>query len=99
MSNFKFFFTSEAVEYLQLLKKDKCRLQAFKAVSKALRFMQENLRHSSLQTHEFHSKRGPLGEKIFESYAHNRTPGAHRIFWFYGPVKDQITIFLISPHP
>lgn len=29
----------------------------------------------------------------------NRTPGAYRIFWAYGPLKKQITILAITLHP
>lgn len=37
--------------------------------------------------------------KVFEAYAQNRTPGAYRIFWCYGPQKTQITVLAITPHP
>ena len=40
-----------------------------------------------------------LGEKVFESYAQNNTPGAYRIFWHYGPKKNQITVVAIVSHP
>jgi hypothetical protein len=29
----------------------------------------------------------------------NRTPGAYRVFWCYGPDQKQITILAITPHP
>ncbi len=38
-------------------------------------------------------------EKIFEAYAEQSTPAAYRIFWYYGPEKDQITVVAIIPHP
>lgn len=41
--------------------------------------MEMNLRHPSLNTHEFHSLRGPHGEKIFEAYAQQNTPGLSRL--------------------
>jgi len=37
--------------------------------------------------------------KVFAAYAQNRTPGAYRIFWCYGPGKKDITILAITPHP
>jgi len=37
--------------------------------------------------------------KIFQSYLENRTPGAGRIFWAYGPDKGEITVLAIEPHP
>jgi hypothetical protein len=36
---------------------------------------------------------------VFESYVQNRTPGAYRVFWCYGPEQGQITIVAITPHP
>lgn len=99
MSSFEITLTEEAKDYLNLLASDRGRERSYKAVSKALRLMSKNLRHPSLATHEFHSKEGHKGEKIFESYAQNKTPGAHRIFWYYGPGKREITIVAITPHP
>lgn len=99
MNKFDILLTKEAEIYLTLLKNDASRVHIYKAVGKALRLMAENLKHPSLSTHEFHSKHGPNGEKIFESYAQNRTPGAHRIFWYYGPGRQVITIVAITPHP
>jgi len=42
---------------------------------------------------------GPRGEKVFEAYAEQGTPAAYRIFWIYGPAKNEITILAITPHP
>jgi hypothetical protein len=61
--------------------------------------MQQNLRHPSLNTHEFKGFTGANGEKIFEAYAQQSTPGAYRIFWHYGPDKNELTIIAILPHP
>ena len=61
--------------------------------------METNLRHPSLCTHEYKSLRGPKGEKVFESYAQNQTPGAYRVFWYYGEGKGSITVAAIVPHP
>lgn len=61
--------------------------------------MATNLRHPSLNTHEYHSLSGPNGEKIFEAYAQQKTSGAYRIFWYYGPGKNTISIIAIIPHP
>ena len=56
-------------------------------------------RHPALNTHEFSSLNGANGEKVFEAYPENKTPAAYRIFWYYGPGKDVITIVAITPHP
>ena len=39
------------------------------------------------------------GQPVFEAYAQNRTPGAYRVFWCYGPAAGDITIIAITPHP
>ena len=70
-----------------------------KAVVKALGYMRENIRHPSLHTHKYDNYVGPNGEEVFESYAQNKTPGAYRIFWYYGPEKRMITVIAIEPHP
>lgn len=60
--------------------------------------METNLKHPSLNTHKFDALLSKLGD-VFESYVQNRTPGAFRIFWVYGPGKKQIYILDITPHP
>lgn len=73
----------------------------FKQVHKALQLLRANPRHPGLQTHEYYSLRNPFDDKdkVFEAYAQNRTPGAYRIFWCYGPGKGELTIIAITPHP
>lgn len=73
----------------------------FKQVAKAVRLLEANPRHPSLNTHEFSSLPNPIDPdgKVFEAYAQNKTPGAYRIFWCYGPKTGEITIIAITPHP
>jgi hypothetical protein len=73
----------------------------FKQVHKCLQLLAANPRHPGLQTHEYHSIQNPCNskQKVFEAYVQNRTPGAYRVFWCYGPGKNQITILAITPHP
>ena len=73
----------------------------FKQVEKCVRLLVENPRHPGLHTHEFHSIEHPYspGETVFEAYVQNRTPGAYRLFWCYGPEAGEITIIAITPHP
>jgi hypothetical protein len=91
-------FTTAANEALKELKDTPHLNKHYKAVSKALRYLQENPKHPGLQTHEFTSLKGPLREKIFEAYAEQNTPAAYRIFFYYGK-KGEIVIFAITPHP
>lgn len=73
----------------------------FKQVEKCVRLLLENPRHPGLNTHEFSSIDHPYDSrgKVFEAYVQNRTPGAYRLFWCYGPEKGEITIIAITPHP
>ncbi len=73
----------------------------FKQVRKTIKFRTENPRHPSLNTHEYDSIPNPYNSenKVFEAYAQNKTPGAYRVFWCYGPDKKEITIIAITPHP
>jgi hypothetical protein len=96
---FELLFTKEAEYQLTELENNPSQKTTLKAVQKTLGFMEINLKHPSLQTHEFQSLEGPRKEKVFESYTQNRTSGAYRIFWYYGPSKEQLTIMAIVPHP
>jgi hypothetical protein len=73
----------------------------FKQVLKTIKLLEENPRHPGLRTHEYTSLRHPYEQngKVFEAYAQNDTPGAYRIFWCYGPAREEITIIAITPHP
>ncbi len=96
---FELNWTDTAKETYASLKRDASRVKQYKAVKKAIKLLARDPRHPSLQTHEFTSLKGPNGEKIFEAYAEQDTPGAYRMFWYYGPSRRIITIFAITPHP
>jgi len=81
------------------LEKNPAQKKVLKAVAKALHFLSQNPRHPGLHTHKYSAIKGPRGEEVFEAYAQNNTAGAYRIFWCYGPDKDDITIVAITPHP
>ena len=96
-------FSSQAKDEFISLGNKKALLRQ---VRKALGYLETNPRHPSLHTHEFTSLEGESGEKIFEAYAQNNTPGAYRIFCHYGPdlILEKkrcavITIIAITPHP
>jgi hypothetical protein len=95
---FRLLFTVEAKENLRNLESNRGLAKRLKAVRKALGLLESNPRHPGLQTHEFTSLSGPRGEKVFEAYAEQSTPAASRIFWIYGPGKNEITIIAITPH-
>jgi len=100
-------FTLEANKQLTIIENDPSLKGVQKQVRKTLRYLETNLRSKSLQTHEYHSLTRRYGVKIFEAYVQQKTPGAYRVFWHYGPdeiSKDGkqipiITIIAITPHP
>lgn len=73
----------------------------FKQVAKTVSLLREDPRHPGLNTHEYSSLTHPYDpkKKVFGAYVQNRTPGAYRLFWCYGPARNDITIMSITPHP
>ncbi len=99
-------FTPEALRNLKELEATPAKARVLSQVHKTLGLLETNLRHPSLQTHQFRSLQGPAGEEVFEAYAQNKTPGAYRVFFFYGPDRVEgknriqvLTIIAITPHP
>ncbi len=91
--------TPSAQSQLYSIRKNPGFVKRYKAVSKAIRLLGSNPRHPGLQTHKYESMVGSNGEEVFEAYAEQHTPAAYRIFWHYGPEKQQITIIAITSHP
>lgn len=104
--NRELLFTPVARHALEALGKDAQRKGLLKQVEKTLGLLEVDLRHPSLRTHKFRSLAGPNGEEVFEAYVQNETPGAYRVFFFYGPDRvvgkkriPVLTIVAITPHP
>ena len=93
----------KSIETRTASKKSKASTQEglFKQVVKCLELLQSNPRHPGLETHEYDSIENPYDPrtKVFEAYVQNRKPGAYRIFWCFGPKKNEITIIANMPHP
>jgi hypothetical protein len=99
-------FTSEASRNLKALETNPAKSGVLKQVRKTLALLETNLRHPSLQTHRFHSLQGPRGEEVFEAYVQRNTPGAYRVFFYYGPDRVEGTrhipvlpVIAITPQP
>ena len=99
-------FTPEASANLKALEGQRSKSGTLKQVRKTLGLLETNQRHPSLNTHKFESISGPNGEEVFTAYAQNETPGAYRVFFAYGPDRQEgkrrvpvITIIAITPHP
>lgn len=99
-------FTEEADRELSELEKNPAKKGLLKQVRKTLGLLETNLKHPGLNTHEYQSLRGANGERVWEAYAQNNTPGAYRVFFHYGPDEVDgkrrvpvLTIIAITPHP
>lgn len=99
-------FTDEAAGQWQALAADSARKGLYKQVAKTLGLLELDTRHPGLHTHEYESLAGVNGERVWEAYVQNQTPGAYRVFFHYGPDELSgkkripiLTIIAITPHP
>jgi hypothetical protein len=92
-------FTSEAKAALEFLEGNAAHAPRLRKARKALALLETDPRHPGLHSHRYESLAGPSGERVRESYIENRTPTAWRLWWWYGPGKDEITVLAIGPHP
>ena len=85
----------------QTKKKNSKQAGLFRQLVKTLKLLRDHPRHPGLCTHQFWNFEHPTSSNgnVFESYVQNRTPGAYRIFWCYGPGRQDITLIAITPHP
>lgn len=72
-----------------------------KQVKKTLKLLTSNPRHPGLNIHHYSGYSNPYSSNkpVWEAYVQNKAPSAYRIFWCFGPEKQQITILAITPHP
>lgn len=95
--NFRVEFSAEARDTLVNLQE--LDYKKYNKVLKTLGLMSLNLRHPRLNTHKYESLSNREGQEVFEAYVENRTPGAFRVFWYYGPGQGVITVLAITHHP
>lgn len=97
---FLLLYTREAESVLDDLRSKKQYAVKLNKVRKTLaRLEKAGPKYPSLNSHPYQSVPGPGGAMLWESYVENRTPGAWRIWWIYGPGDDQLTIVTIGPRP
>lgn len=93
-------FSPEAEVIMDQLAADRSAKVKDQKVRKTLRLLRDaGPSYPGLNSHKYQSMTGPGGEDVWESYVENRTPGAWRIWWIYGPGLDEITIVTVGPHP
>jgi len=71
----------------------------YKKWGKALKLLSADPGYPSLQTHEIEPLSRRYGMKVWQSYLENKTSGAMRMYWVYGPDQKDITIIGLEPHP
>ena len=64
-----------------------------------LKKLSNDPKYPSLNTHEITSLSRRYGMKVWQSYLENKKSGARRMYWVYGPGKNDITIIGLEPHP
>lgn len=65
----------------------------------ALKKLSSNPMYPSLKSHEITELSRRYGMKVWQSYLENKTSGARRMYWVYGPRQQEITIIGLEPHP
>lgn len=92
-------FTPESQRVLDDLAASPQYAKKLKKVRNALGRLELDPMHPGLRSHAYQSVKGQDGKTVWDSYVENNTPGAGRIFWQYGPQRDEITVLTIGPHP
>lgn len=65
----------------------------------ALKKLSSNPMYPSLKSHEITELSRRYDMKVWQSYLENKTSGARRMYWVYGPGQQEITINGLEPHP
>ena len=73
--------------------------QLYKKWGKSLKKLSEDPNYPSLNTHEIPQLTKRYKIKVWQSYLENKTSKAMRMYWVYGPNKNDITIIGLEPHP
>lgn len=73
--------------------------ELYKKWGSALKKLAMDPFYPSLKSHEIEQLSKRYGMKVWQSYLENKKSGARRMFWVYGPDKDDITIIGLEPHP
>ncbi len=71
----------------------------YKKFGKAMALLANDPRHPGLKSHEIEALTHRYGLKVWQAYLENKTSGAGRIYWVYGPESGEITVIGIEPHP
>ncbi len=73
--------------------------ELYKKWGNALKKLSVDPFYPGLQTHEIPQLSRRYGVKVWQSYLENKTSGARRMYWVYGPNQQEITIIALESHP
>ena len=71
----------------------------FKKLTKTFNHLRHNPKHRGLGTHEIKPLTQRYGFKVWQSNLENNRPAAGRLYWAYGPNRNEISVLGIEPHP
>ena len=71
----------------------------YKKWGQALKHLSINPKYPGLESHDIDELTMRYGIKVWQSYLENKNSKARRMFWVYGPDKQDITIIGLDPHP
>ena len=77
----------------------KKELALYNKWGKAMRLLSKDPSYPSLHTHDIEPLTKRYGVKVWQSYLENNTSRAMRMYWVYGPDRQDITIIGLEPHP
>ena len=77
----------------------KKELALYNKWGKAMRLLSQDPYYPSLHTHDIEPLTKRYGIKVWQSYLENNTSHAMRMYWVYGPDRQDITIIGLEPHP
>ena len=73
--------------------------ELYKKWGNALKKLSENPMYPGLRSHEIEDLSRRYRMKVWQSYLENKKSGARRMYWVYGPDRQEITIIGLEPHP
>ena len=73
--------------------------QLYKKWGESLKKLSTNPMYPSLHSHEIEELSRRYGIRVWQSYLENKKSKAMRMYWIYGPDKEDITIIGLEPHP
>ena len=94
---FRLHLTETIREQIKAVSQDPAQAGLEFQLKAAITKLAHHPKFKGLNSHKYDSLNERYGKEVWESYVQNNTPGAWRLFWFYGVGKDEITLVLATP--